>query len=113
MPYVYDKIIESYARAQVVPTMIPTPGAGPNDHAGMMLVASGRGAYICIGIPMTSRDSASGVVLVPVSDPTAIIDISVAWRRGEASPIVNDFLECVWQIFPQAGRTAVNTRRAS
>jgi len=28
--------------------------------------------------------------------------VCVAWRKGETSPVVRQFLNCVWQIFPQA-----------
>ena len=40
MPYLYDKVIDLYAKAGVNPRMIPTPEAGPYNQAGLMLVAS-------------------------------------------------------------------------
>ena len=115
MPFVYDKMLDLYARAGAEPTMIPTPGAGPNNHAGMMLVASGKGVYVCIGVPLTSPQPAGGVAVVSISDADATIEISIAWRKGEASPIVLQFLNAVWRVFPQEGRATARTpsRRAS
>ena len=49
------------------------------------------------------------------NDPDAMLDICVAWRKNETSPIVCKFLESVWQVFPQAqpGGTKTVARRAS
>lgn len=101
MPVVYDKVLEVYAKAGVEATMLATPGAGPHNHAGMMLVASGKGTYLCIGVPLTSPEPAGGIAVVPISDPEATVEISVAWRKGETSRTVLQFLECVSRVFPQ------------
>jgi DNA-binding transcriptional LysR family regulator len=117
MPGLYDKVLELYAAAHISTKMIPTPGAGPYNHAGMMLAASGKGLYLCIGIPLTSPQPPSGVAVVPISDADATIDVCVAWRKSEASPMVLQFLECVWRVFPQArpapAITKTPSRRAS
>lgn len=117
MPHVYDKVLDLYAKAGITPRTIPTPGAGPHNHRGLMLVASGQGAYLCIGIPLTSPQPTSGIALVPMDDPDATIEICVAWRKNETSPAVLQFMDAVWQVFPQAGRTPFSatapSRRAS
>jgi DNA-binding transcriptional LysR family regulator len=99
-PSLYDRVLELYARVGVTPPMIPTPGAGPYNHAGLMLVASGKGVYLCLGVPLTSPQPASGVAVLPVADPGATIEVCVANRRGETSHLVHQFLECVWQSYP-------------
>jgi DNA-binding transcriptional LysR family regulator len=117
VPYVYDKVLEIYAKAGVTPKILPTPDAGPYNQAGLMLVASGKGVYVCMGIPLTSPHPLSGIAVVPISDPDARLDVCVAWRKGETSPVVRQFLNCVWQVFPQAEQVpAIATapsRRAS
>ena len=113
MPVVYDKMLDVYSKAGVTPKMVPTPGAGPHNHAGIMLVASGKGTYVCIGIPHTSPQPAGGVTVVPISDADACIDILVAWRKSESSPTVLQFLNCVWQVFPQPRRVSAVPRTAS
>jgi DNA-binding transcriptional LysR family regulator len=113
LPLVYDKTLELYARANVTPIVIPTPGAGPHNHAGMMLVASGKGTYLCIGIPLTSPQPAGGVAVVPLCEPDATSDVCVAWRKGETSPIVHQFLNCVSQVFPQPKRASAAVRTPS
>ncbi len=74
-PVLYDQILDLYARTGVEPRMMPTPGAGPFNHAGMMLVASGRGVYLGYGVPMTEPQPPSGVAVRPVSDRDATTEI--------------------------------------
>jgi len=101
MPAVYDTVLALYENCGVRPKMIPTPGAGPHNHAGMMMVASGQGTYICIGVPVSSHQGASGVALVPIADPGAAVDICVAWRKKESSAAVLQFMDSVWEVYPQ------------
>jgi LysR family transcriptional regulator, benzoate and cis,cis-muconate-responsive activator of ben and cat genes len=117
MPYLFDKIDDLYARAAIAPKRIPTPDAGPYNQAGLMTVAAGKGIYLCMGIPLTAPQALTSVTVVPLSDPDATLDVCVAWRKGEASPVVLQFLESVWQVFPQSrlGQAAAKSaaRRAS
>jgi len=112
-PALYDRVLELYARVGVTPSMIPTPGAGPYNHAGLMLVASGKGVYLCLGVPLTSPQPASGVAVLPVGDPGATIEVCVANRRGETSHLVHQFLECVWHAYPQPRRVPVTREVAA
>jgi hypothetical protein len=105
-PTLYDRVLDLYARSGITPPMVPTPGAGPYNHAGLMLVASGKGVYLCLGVPLTSPQPASGVAVLPVGDPGATIEVCVATRRDETSQLVRRFLDCVWDHYPQPRRVA-------
>jgi DNA-binding transcriptional LysR family regulator len=100
-PALYDKIQGLFAHAGITPVMAPTPGAGPFNNAGLMLVASGRGCYVCLGVPLTSAHGLSGVVDLPLSDEEATSEVCVASRRDDASPLVAEFLDCVQRLFPR------------
>jgi DNA-binding transcriptional LysR family regulator len=100
-PVLYDRILDLYTRAGAEPRMVPTPGAGPFNHAGMMLVASGKGVYLGYGVPLTGPQQPSGVAVLPVSDPDATTEVCVVHRKGDDSPALKRFLECVWRVFPQ------------
>ena len=113
MPVLFDKILHLYAKAGIAPKTIPTPRAGPYNHAGIMSVASGKGVYVCIGIPLTSPQPAGGVSVVPISDPNATIEVCAAWRKGETTPKVLQFLNCVWQVFPHAPQAPAIARTPS
>jgi DNA-binding transcriptional LysR family regulator len=99
-PVVYDRVVDLCARLDSPPTLLPTPGAGPYNNAGLMLVASGRGVYICLGVPLTSPHALSGVAVVPLSDPDATVDVCVASRKNDTSPAIEEFLDCVRHVFP-------------
>jgi len=115
MPYLYDKIDDLCVRSGMAPTRVTTPDAGPYNQAGLMMVAAGKGIYLCMGIPMATPQATSAVAVVPLSDADATLDVCVAWRRGETSPVVCRFLESVWHVFPQARRGSMKAvaRRAS
>jgi DNA-binding transcriptional LysR family regulator len=113
MPSVYEQVLDIYRVAGVKPEKLATPGVGPHNLAGMMMVASGRGVYVCIGVPFTSPRGASGVAVVPISNPEAIIDVCVAWRREDISPAMLQFLECVWRVFPRARPDSVSLVRSA
>jgi DNA-binding transcriptional LysR family regulator len=100
-PVLYDQILELYARTGLETRMVPTPGAGPFNHAGMMLVASGRGVYLGYGVPLTGPQQPSGVAVRPVNDPDATVEVRVVSRKADESPAVRSFLECVWRVYPQ------------
>jgi DNA-binding transcriptional LysR family regulator len=105
-PALYDRVLDLYARQGIAAPMVPTPGAGPYNHAGLMMVASGKGVYLCLGVPLTSPQPASGVAVLPVADPGATIEVCVVSRKGEASALVGQFLDCVWETYPQPRRVA-------
>jgi DNA-binding transcriptional LysR family regulator len=100
-PVLYDQILDLYARARVEPRTLPTPEAGPFNHAGMMIVASGKGVYLGYGVPLTEPHPPSGVAVRPISDEGATTEIRVVHRKVEESPVVGRFLESVWAVFPQ------------
>jgi len=113
IPYVYDKVEELYAHAGITPKRIPTPEAGPHNQAGLMMVASGKGIYLCMGVPLSSQGVVSSVAVVPLSDPEAALDVCVAWRKDETSPVVRQFLESVWHVFPHVRGGKTPARRTA
>jgi DNA-binding transcriptional LysR family regulator len=98
-PVLYDRILDLYAQAGVLPRTMATPAAGPYNHAGMMLVASGKGVYLGYGVPQTGPQPASGVAVVPLNDTDAIIEVCIVSRRNESSAAVNDFIACAHRLF--------------
>jgi DNA-binding transcriptional LysR family regulator len=112
-PTLYDQILDLYSRSGVQPRMISTPGAGPFNHSGMMLVASGKGVYLGYGVPLTGPQQPSGVAVRPVSDRDATTEVRLVHRKAESSRVIKRFIECVWRMYPQDQylRVAVGGRK--
>lgn len=119
LPRAYDMIHELYARAGVTPEMRATPGAGPYNPAGFLLVAEGEGIYIGIDAPPTTPRDTTGVAVVPLEEPGAAIDVCLTWRKHETSAPVLQFVEAAREVYPAAAVTVtalprvVGSRQAS
>ncbi len=98
-PVLYDRILDLYAKNGLTPKTLATPNAGPFNHSGMMLVASGKGLYMGYGVPQTGPTPASGVAVVPLSDRDATIEVSIVSRRNDASAVAADFIACAERLY--------------
>ena len=99
----FDKILSLYAAAGVTPNVI-TLHAEPGEQASMLAVASDEGICLALRSPLSrSYVSVNGVVAVPLDEPDAALQVQVAWRRGEASHSVLQFLSSVREVFPPNG----------
>jgi len=94
-PVLYDQILSLYARARVSPPMVPTPGAGPYNHAGILLVASGKGIYLGYGVPGTGNQVPGGVAARPVSDQGATVEVRAVYSKDGVTAAVSQFLDAV------------------
>jgi DNA-binding transcriptional LysR family regulator len=97
-PGVYDKTLALFEAAALRPRVLngqPPPYA----QAAMMLVASGEGYYVGIASPFTQTHRASGVAVIPIDEPDARLDVHIAWRRGDASPAVREFVRSARAVF--------------
>ena len=101
-PVLFDLIGTLYERAGIVPRRVETPGVGPFNLAGLMQVASGRGVYLCLGVPHTGPHPTAGVAERPLSDPGATIDVCLASRKGEQSAVVRQFVQTAAHVFKVA-----------
>ena len=96
----YDKILQLYANADVTPNIV-TLQAEPGDQASMLAVASGKGISLALQSPVSrSYLPVTGVAEVPLEDPDAQLQVQVAWRNGETSRTVQQFLEAAREVFP-------------
>jgi DNA-binding transcriptional LysR family regulator len=95
----YDKILQLYANAEVTPNIV-TLQAEPGEQASMLAVASGKGICLALRSPFSrSYVQVKGVVVVPLDEPDAHLAVQVAWRKGEATRVVQQFLESARETF--------------
>jgi DNA-binding transcriptional LysR family regulator len=100
-PFSHDKILQLYAAAGVTPNII-TLHAEPGEQASMLAVASRKG--ICLALRSALSQSyvpVKGVAVLPLDEPDAIFPVQVAWRKGDAAPGVQQFLQSAREVFPR------------
>jgi DNA-binding transcriptional LysR family regulator len=91
-PSVYDKVLELSRDAGLNPRTLSTETT-PYDEAGAMMVASGRGIYFAVGRSPIHPAFADRLVAIPLHDALESIEVSIAWRKGESSPAILNFIE--------------------
>lgn len=97
-PGVYDKTLALYQAAGIRPRIV---GGQPPPYAqgAMMLVASGEGYYVGIASRFTQTHRASGIAVVPLNEPDARLDVRIAWKRGDSSRAVREFVRSARSVF--------------
>ena len=64
--------------------------------------------YVGIASPFTQTHRASGVAVIALNEPDARLDVRIAWRKGDASRAVREFVRSARAVFPakiQAARS--------
>jgi len=87
-------------RAEELGVKLKTARASSSPHeAGSTLVASGQGVFVLPGSPVSVRYPAFGseVAVVSLDEPIAM-EVYIAWRKGEGSPHVLNFLETARKV---------------
>ncbi|HUK33429.1 MAG TPA: LysR substrate-binding domain-containing protein, partial [Vicinamibacterales bacterium] len=95
----YDKILSMYAAAGLSPN-VATREATPGNQASMLAVASGE--MICLssaGSFSSSHVAPKGLAVIPLDEPGAELHVQIAWRKGDASPVLCEFLRAARQLF--------------
>jgi DNA-binding transcriptional LysR family regulator len=97
-PGVHDKTLELYRRAGVSPQITPVD-ITCYEEAGAMMVATGRGIYLAVGKNPIHPSFADQLVAIPLADPSAFIEVHIAWRKDESSPAILSFLDTARGLF--------------
>jgi DNA-binding transcriptional LysR family regulator len=95
-----EKILSLCSAAGVTPRMA-TLEATPGNQAAMLAVSSGEAICLALrGANSRSYQPLRGVAVVPLDEPHADFEVQVAWRRGETSAQVCEFLKSARELFP-------------
>lgn len=103
---VHDKVLQLYKNAGVVPNVVYTTSSPQN--AGSMDVASGKGIYV---LPIGALRLDDDLAILRLDEPDATMEVHVAWRKGEKSPHILNFVDSARSIF-QEGKAVPEKGRA-
>jgi DNA-binding transcriptional LysR family regulator len=93
----YEKMLEMFRSVAVDPKIVQTH-TGAHEEAGIMLVEAGKGIFI-IPAGLTHRCSGRRVAAILLSEPFAVFEVHMAWRRNERSPLVLGLLDTLRNAF--------------
>ena len=93
----YDMFLHLYRQVCDNPRIVYTH-TGAHEEAGMMLVAAGKGVFL-IPAGLVDRCVGNGVTTVLLGEPSAVLEVHMAWRRGEKFPAVLNLLKTIRKIY--------------
>jgi DNA-binding transcriptional LysR family regulator len=94
----YDKILSLYSKQGLTPHLMVTH-VEAHEEAGAIMVASGKGIFMGAGATVNRTVSGLELMSVRLNEPDAKIEVYVAWRKDEDSPVILDFLDSVRRVF--------------
>jgi DNA-binding transcriptional LysR family regulator len=94
-PVVYDQLQAACQEAGFTPRIVQEAGS---ENALISLVAAGVGiALVAQGVSSLRRDD----VVYPVVEPKIEFDISVAWHKQTATPLIKRFVQMARTLYPE------------
>jgi DNA-binding transcriptional LysR family regulator len=90
-PTVHELTLALLRDARLNPKIIPTETTCYDD-AGAMMVASGRGIYVAVGKNPCHPSFADQLIALPLSDPSAFIEVHMSWRKSDSSATILNFI---------------------
>jgi DNA-binding transcriptional LysR family regulator len=91
-PGVYDRTLALFRERGIKPKTFATTTLS-GDEAGSILVDSGKGIYVAVGVNPIYPAFADRLTTLPLEDPNAVTDVHVVWRRDEQSKTTLDFVQ--------------------
>jgi DNA-binding transcriptional LysR family regulator len=99
-PAVHDRIFELCRNAKINLNLIQTETTC-YDEAGALMIASGRGITIAVGSSPAHPAFGGRLIAVPLRETSAWMDVCIAWRKGECSPTVLNFVDSARKLLRQ------------
>jgi DNA-binding transcriptional LysR family regulator len=99
-PGVYDQTLALFRERGIKPKTTSTTTLS-GDEAGSILVDSGKGIYVAVGVNPIHPAFADRLITLPLEDPAAVTDVHVVWRRDEQSKTTLEFVQFTRNGFQQ------------
>lgn len=91
-PHVHDLALSLCRNAGLSPRIVMTESTC-YDEAGAMMAATGKGVFLAVGKNPTHPSFADRLVALNLREPQATIEVHAAWRRGESSRTILNFIQ--------------------
>ena len=105
----YDAIMDLYRRQALTPHLRITH-TETNEEAGKVMVATGRGIFIGVGAMVNTSLFGVHLAAVRLNEPGATFPVCMAWRKGEQSPAILDFVDSAQRVLRNKAALSANKR---
>lgn len=95
----HDEILRLYERTGTTPEIVQLPPPMPHGGVLRFLLASRDGVFLVPDEIESYPASKSGMVAVPLDEPSATVEVRMAWRKNETSSAVLSFLDSMRSFF--------------
>lgn len=102
-PHFHDLALELCREAGLSPRIVLTEST-VYDEAGAMAAASGKGVFLAVGKNPCHPSFADRLVALPLREPRATLEVHAAWRRGETSTTVLNFIDTTRALLQRVSR---------
>lgn len=102
----YDKILGLFSKQGFTPHLLVTH-VEAHEEAGAIMIASGKAIFLGAGAAVNRTVSSLELASVRLNEPDAKIEVYAAWRKGEESAAVLDFLDSVRRVFRLSARKEI------
>jgi DNA-binding transcriptional LysR family regulator len=102
-PNVHDLAVTLCRDAGLSPRIVLTEST-IYDEVGAMMAASGKGVFIAVGKNPCHPSFADQLVALNLREPRATLEVHAAWRRGESSSTILNFIETTRTLLQRVGR---------
>jgi DNA-binding transcriptional LysR family regulator len=102
-PHFHDLALTLCRDAGLSPRIVLTEST-VYDEAGAMMAASGKGVFLAVGKSPCHPSFADRLVALPLRETLATLEVHVAWRRGESSSTVLNFIETTRALLQRGSR---------
>jgi DNA-binding transcriptional LysR family regulator len=102
-PAVHDLALALCRDAGLSPRIVLTEST-PYDEAGAMMAASGKGVFLAVGKNPSHPSFADRLLALDLREPLARIEVHAAWRRGESSSTILNFVETARTLLQRVSR---------
>src|ERR1700689_4848201 len=102
-PNVHDLAVTLCRDAGLSPRIVLTEST-IYDEVGAMMAASGKGVFIAVGKNPCHPSFADQLVALNLREPLATLEVHAAWRKGESSSTILNFIETTRTLLQRGGR---------
>lgn len=101
-PGIYDKTLTLFRERRLQPKTVSTETM-PYEEAGAILVDSGKGIYVAVGVNPIHPSFSARLASLPLKERSAVAEVQVVWRGDEQARTTLEFVQFTREAYQKGG----------